>query len=112
MPIDRKLALLSQKLVGSHKASRPINGSEGWTDLLFLFIIHSCPQLGKTLLADGMLHPTGVPLRGGKADACAKEHFGKKAMAFIDADSDGTTSIRQAETVAFIDRYCQELCAK
>ena len=52
-----------------------------------------------------MLHPTGVPLRGGKADACAKEHFGKKAMAFIDADSDGTTSIRQAETVAFIDRY-------
>ena len=47
----------------------------------------------------------GVPLRGGKADACAKEHFGKKAMAFIDADSDGTTSIRQAETVAFIDRY-------
>ena len=59
MPIDRKLALLSQKLVGSHKASRPINGSEGWTDLLFLFIIHSCPQLGKTLLADGMLHQAG-----------------------------------------------------
>ena len=52
-----------------------------------------------------MLHPAGITLRGGKADACAKEHFGKKAMAFIDADSDGTTSIRQAETVAFIDRY-------
>lgn len=67
--------------------------------------IHEFFKLGKTLLADGMLHPAGVPLRGGKADACAKEHFGKKAMAFIDADSDGTTSICQAETVAFIDRY-------
>ena len=75
--------------------------------LIFLWSpsIYEFFKPGKTLLADSVFHPAGVPLRGSKADACAKEHFGKKAMAFIDADSDGTTSIRQAETVAFIDRY-------
>ena len=75
--------------------------------LIFLCLpgIHEFFKLGKTLLADGMLHPAGVSLRSGKADACAEEQLGKKAMALIDADSDGTSCICQAETVAFIDRY-------
>ena len=75
--------------------------------LIFLYPpgIHEFFKPGKTLLADGVLHPTGVPLRGGEAAACAEEQLSKKAMAFIDADSDGTSYICQAETVAFIDRY-------
>ena len=40
-----------------------------------------------------------------QASRCAEEQLSKKAMAFIDADSDGTSCICQAETVAFIDRY-------
>ena len=66
--------------------------------LIFLWSpsIYEFFKPGKTLLADSVFHPAGVTLRGGKADACAKEHFGKKAMAFIDADSDGTTSTRRS----------------
>ncbi len=56
--------------------------------------VHEHFKPDKTLLADGVLHPAGVPLRGGKADACAEKQLGKKAMTFIDADSDGTACIR------------------